>query len=83
MWNPELETFDFGSRHPVRIGRFQMIRDFVETSGFLEKSNVVIMKPTPLSEELLGRIHSQEYIQMNFRVLIIEWNDVILNICTQ
>jgi len=63
MWNPSLETFDFGSRHPVRIGRFQMIRDFIETSGFLEKSNVEIIKPKPLSEDLLSRIHSGEYIR--------------------
>jgi acetoin utilization protein AcuC len=63
LWNPSLETFDFGSRHPVRIGRFQMIRDFVENSGFLEESNVEIVTPKPLSKQLLSTVHSQEYIQ--------------------
>ena len=58
-----METFDFGSRHPVRVGRFQMVRDFIDSSGFLDKPNVEIIKPKPLSEELLARIHSREYIQ--------------------
>ena len=52
LWNPSLETFDFGSRHPVRVGRFQMVRDFIDSSGFLDKPNVEIIKPKPLSEEL-------------------------------
>ena len=40
-----------------------MVRDFIDSSGFLDKSNVEIIKPKPLSEELLARIHSHEYIQ--------------------
>ncbi|MFW9920946.1 MAG: histone deacetylase family protein [Candidatus Thorarchaeota archaeon] len=62
LWDSALETFDFGSRHPVRVGRFQMVRDFIETSGFLELPNVVTIKPRPLDEEILQRIHSPEYI---------------------
>ncbi|MDF1538111.1 MAG: hypothetical protein P1Q69_04330 [Candidatus Thorarchaeota archaeon] len=68
MWNPSLETFDFGSRHPVRVGRFQMVRDFIDSSGFLEKPNVEIIKPNPLSKDLLERIHSLEYIQKVKRI---------------
>jgi acetoin utilization protein AcuC len=64
LWNPLLETFDFGSNHPVRVGRFQMVRDFIDSTGFLEKENVVCITPRPLSIDLLERIHSQEYIAM-------------------
>ncbi|MFW9907198.1 MAG: histone deacetylase family protein [Candidatus Thorarchaeota archaeon] len=58
-----METFDFGRSHPVRIGRFQMVRDFIESSGFLKEANVEIVSPKPLNQRLLTRIHSQEYIK--------------------
>ena len=40
-----------------------MVRDFIDSSGFLDKPNVEIIKPKPLSEDILERIHSPEYIQ--------------------
>lgn len=57
-----METFDFGSRHPIRIGRFLMVRDFIESSGFLQRPNVISIKPRPLDEDLLKRVHSPSYI---------------------
>lgn len=63
IWNPVLETFDFGSSHPVRVGRFQMIRNFVEETGFLSRPNVSVIPPRPMSIELLEQTHSLEYIQ--------------------
>jgi acetoin utilization protein AcuC len=63
LWDPELETFDFGSRHPVRIGRLLMVRDFIVSSGFLSRPNVVAIKPRSLDERILERIHAPEYIE--------------------
>ncbi|MFX0053805.1 MAG: histone deacetylase family protein [Promethearchaeota archaeon] len=63
LWSPELETFDFGSKHPIRVGRFQMVRDFLQETRFLEHPNVKIIKPKPLARSLLSRIHSQEYLE--------------------
>lgn len=62
VWSPELETFDFGSKHPIRVGRFQMVKDFLEESRFLDHPNVRVITPRPLSDSLLTRIHSSEYI---------------------
>jgi acetoin utilization protein AcuC len=63
MWDPSLETFDFGTRHPVRVGRFQMVRDFVDESGFLNKPGVEVITPVPISESLLQKTHAPEYIE--------------------
>ena len=62
IWNPVLETFDFGTSHPVRVGRFQMIRDFIEETGFLDRQNVSIIAPESMTEELLQKTHSLDYI---------------------
>ncbi|MHA2141143.1 MAG: histone deacetylase family protein [Candidatus Thorarchaeota archaeon] len=58
-----METFDYGSKHPIRIGRFQMIRDFLQDSKFLEYQNVKTIRPEPLPISLLNRIHSQQYLE--------------------
>jgi acetoin utilization protein AcuC len=63
LWSPLLETFDFGRKHPIRVGRFKMIRDFVDSQGFLNSPNVSIITPQLLPDELLRTIHSEEYIQ--------------------
>ncbi|MHA2072058.1 MAG: histone deacetylase family protein [Candidatus Thorarchaeota archaeon] len=67
-WSPDLETFDYGSKHPIRVGRFQMIRDFLQESRFLEYPNVKTITPEPISTALLGRIHSQEYLEKVQRI---------------
>ncbi len=58
-----METFDFGTHHPVRIGRFQMIRDFIEASGFLQEDLVRIITPRELPQDLLYKTHSIDYIE--------------------
>ncbi len=62
LWNPLLETFDFGRKHPIQVGRFKMIHDFIEEQGFFDQSNVILLEPQPLSDELLQAIHSNEYL---------------------
>ncbi|TFG31871.1 acetoin utilization protein AcuC [Candidatus Thorarchaeota archaeon] len=62
LWSPLLESFNFGNKHPIKVGRFKLIHDFILEHGFLENSNVSIIEPSPLTEELLQTIHSKEYI---------------------
>ena len=62
LWSELLESFDFGEKHPIQIGRFTMLRDFVEENGFLKQSNVRIITPELLSEELLHKIHADDYL---------------------
>ncbi|TFG32349.1 hypothetical protein EU528_03750 [Candidatus Thorarchaeota archaeon] len=62
LWSELLESFDFGSKHPIQIGRFRMLRDFIRENGFLDCPNVQIINPELLSEELLKKTHSAEYI---------------------
>ena len=63
LWTEFLESFDFGRKHPIQIGRFQMLRDFIEEHGFLDLSNVQIIEPELLSEDLLRKTHSEDYIR--------------------
>ncbi len=70
IWSPELETFDFGSKHPIRVGRFQMVKDFLEETRFLEHPNVKVIRPRPLADSLLQRIHSSEYLKKVQRISI-------------
>ncbi|MHA2359685.1 MAG: histone deacetylase family protein [Candidatus Thorarchaeota archaeon] len=62
LWNPLLETFDFGTKHPIRIGRFLMVKDFLAENDFLDQPNVEIITPEYLPDELLKKIHSQKYL---------------------
>lgn len=39
-----------------------MVRDFLSEIGFLDQSNVEVLTPEYLSDELLKKIHSQEYL---------------------
>lgn len=63
LWNSSLETFDFGTKHPIKVGRFQMVRDFLAENDFLNQPNVEILTPEPLSNELLETIHAKEYLR--------------------
>ncbi|MFW9892322.1 MAG: histone deacetylase family protein [Candidatus Thorarchaeota archaeon] len=62
LWNPLLETFDFGIKHPIKVGRFQMVRDFLSENDFLDQPNVKIISPKHLSDELLKAIHAKSYL---------------------
>ena len=62
LWTPKLETFDFGTKHPIRIGRFQMVRDFLAENDFLDQPNVEIITPEYLPDKLLKKIHAQKYL---------------------
>ena len=62
LWTDLLETFDFGRKHPIKIGHFKMLHDFVEEKGFLDQSNVQIINPELLTDELLKKAHAADYI---------------------
>ncbi|NHJ14610.1 MAG: hypothetical protein EAX95_13100 [Candidatus Thorarchaeota archaeon] len=76
VWSAELETFDFGTKHPIKVGRFQMIRDFLEESEFLAQPNVQIIVPHPLPEEILKRIHAEDYIEKVRRISLAGEGDI-------
>ncbi|MHA2214138.1 MAG: histone deacetylase family protein, partial [Candidatus Thorarchaeota archaeon] len=62
IWDANLERFDFGRKHPIRVGRFQMVRDFLEETRFLEQPNVRVIEPQQIPTDLLRRVHSQAYL---------------------
>ncbi len=61
-WSPLFEEFDYGRKHPLRKGRFFEAYDFLLKQGFLDAPQIGLLTPEPISEELLARIHSHEYI---------------------
>ena len=62
LWSELLETFNFGKKHPIQPGRFIMLRDYVEEHGLLQQPNVKMIEPELLSEELLQKIHAEDYL---------------------
>ena len=62
LWNPSLETFDFGQKHPIQPGRFQSVYDCFSKNGFLSLPSVSIIQPVPLEMDLLKRTHAQKYL---------------------
>ncbi|MEM2143444.1 MAG: hypothetical protein QXQ81_09325, partial [Candidatus Thorarchaeota archaeon] len=63
VWSPQYESFDFGTTHPVRRGRFQSVRDFLLEHGLLDGDQVVMVNALPLPDDLLTATHSEEYIE--------------------
>ncbi|UCE09584.1 MAG: hypothetical protein JSW61_11510 [Candidatus Thorarchaeota archaeon] len=68
IWSSSLEKFDFGRRHPIRVGRFQMVRDFLDETQFLEQPNVCVIEPKRMPEDLLSQVHSQTYLDQVKRI---------------
>jgi acetoin utilization protein AcuC len=64
LWSESLETFNFGSKHPIQPGRFQKVHDFFAAQGFFDLSTVQKIAPVPLSLDLLKRVHAQDYLDM-------------------
>ncbi|MHA1290492.1 MAG: hypothetical protein ACTSPB_24175, partial [Candidatus Thorarchaeota archaeon] len=62
LWSDHLESFDFGKKHPIQIGRYAMLRDFSKENGFFDSSNIQMIEPELLSEELLRKTHAEDYI---------------------
>ncbi len=62
LWSDEFDTFDFGERHPVRVSRFREVYDALWLHGFLDDGCATTVRPEPLSEALLRRVHSEEYL---------------------
>lgn len=63
MWSELLESFDFGTKHPIQPGRFRSIKDYYLSSGFLDQPNVDLIRPSPLTQEELEEIHSADYLR--------------------
>jgi acetoin utilization protein AcuC len=63
LWDELLESFDFGSKHPIQPGRFKMLHDFADEYGFLKQDNIRIIRPEVLPEELLQKTHALTYIK--------------------
>ena len=40
-----------------------MVRDFLQETRFLENPNVKVIRPKPLANKLLNRIHSEKYLE--------------------
>ncbi|RDE10950.1 MAG: hypothetical protein C4K47_10770 [Candidatus Thorarchaeota archaeon] len=68
MWNTAFDSFDYGDRHPLRPGRFRMIRDYLDSAGLLASANVVEIEAEPLSMAVLERVHSSEYVESVRRI---------------
>jgi acetoin utilization deacetylase AcuC-like enzyme len=60
--------YDLGERHPFRGDRFANAMKFFESQGLLNLSEIALVFPRPASREELLRIHTEDYIDLIFRL---------------
>lgn len=62
LWSPTFDSHDYGRRHPIRRNRFTYIKESVEAEGCLDSSRLDILETDMLPEDVLGAVHSSDYI---------------------
>jgi len=60
--------YDLGEGHPFRGDRFANAMRFFESQGLFRLSEIVLNEPKPASREELLRIHSEDYVDLIFRL---------------
>ena len=63
MWSDIYQRYEYGARKKDHDSRFQAIMRLLNESGLLSGSNIQIIPPDLLPEDLLQIIHSEEYLR--------------------
>jgi acetoin utilization deacetylase AcuC-like enzyme len=67
-FHEKFRQYDLGEGHPFRGDRFANAMRFFESQGLLSLSEIVLVAPQPASREELLRIHTEDYIDLIFRL---------------
>jgi len=70
LYTDELLTYDLGSKHPLQQRRLQLVDRQLERLGAFPPpapnngGAIVRLAPTAIDEDLLGRVHTAEYLEV-------------------
>jgi len=67
-FHEKFRQYDLGEGHPFRGDRFVNAMTFFESQGLLSLSEIVLNEPKPASREELLRIHTEDYVDLIFRL---------------
>jgi acetoin utilization protein AcuC len=67
-FHEKFRQYDLGEGHPFRGDRFANAMRFFESQGLFRLSEIVLNEPKPASREELLRIHSEDYVDLIFRL---------------
>jgi acetoin utilization protein AcuC len=60
---PEARIYDHGPSHPLRPDRVLLTWDLISATGLDERPGVSVLGCEPASDEVLGLVHTKEYIE--------------------
>jgi acetoin utilization protein AcuC len=67
-FHEKFSQYDLGEGHPFRGDRFLNAMKFFQTQGLFRLSGIVLDEPKPASREELLRVHSEDYVDLIFRL---------------
>jgi acetoin utilization protein AcuC len=67
-FHEKFKQYDLGEGHPFRGDRFANAMKFFESQNLFRFSKIVISEPRPASREELLRVHSEDYVDLIFRL---------------
>ena len=63
VYHEHYSKYNLGSTHPLNPSKPLLEVELLKTIGILDNSNIKLIEPEPVSEDLLLLIHSKEYIE--------------------
>ena len=67
-FHEKFKQYDLGEGHPFRGDRFPKVIKFFMEQGLFKLPQVTLVKPSPASREDLLRVHSENYVNLIFRL---------------
>ena len=67
-FHEKFRQYDLGEGHPFRGDRFENAIRFFESQGLFKLHEIAIVKPKPAQREDLLRVHSEDYVNLIFRL---------------
>ena len=62
LWSPDLLGYDFGPGHPMAPARLDLTIELASMLGLLDLPDVQVQDVEPVSDDVLRRVHTPEYI---------------------
>ena len=63
VWDDALAGYDFGPAHPLAPVRVELTIALARAFGVLDASNVSVVKPEPIDDDLLLTVHTADYLE--------------------
>ncbi|MEM0008012.1 MAG: histone deacetylase family protein [Candidatus Bathyarchaeia archaeon] len=67
-FHEKFKQYDLGEGHPFRGDRFINAMNLFKEQGLLNRPQLKIVEPKPVSKEELLRVHTEDYINLIFRL---------------